>query len=72
MLKYYVSKIADNIAKGRFDNPYYLLFLLDMTCEYFYEYHRDCYDILYPALRALEKSLGLDLDLDLEKKERGE
>lgn len=57
MLKDYVSKIA----------YYYLLFILDMTCKYFYEYHRDCYDILYPALRALEKSLGLDLDSEEDK-----
>ena len=66
MFKEYVSKIADGIVKGQIPNSYHLLFLLDITCEYFYEYDYDCYEILYPALLFLKKSL------EIEEKEGGE
>lgn len=57
MEKEYVAKIADDILKGQFHDPHHLLFLVDMACEYFYEYRSDLYDILVPALHALEKSI---------------
>lgn len=57
MVEEYVSKIADDILKGQFHDPHHLLFLVDMACKYLYEYRSDLYEILVPALHALEKSI---------------